>query len=69
MRKNIKNTESIFPMPVLMIATYNEDWSVDVINAALCMVYDYCIYYQFYYFYTINNINYNFWITLYESIE
>ena len=34
MRKNIKNTEAIFPMPVLMIATYNEDGSVDVMNAA-----------------------------------
>ena len=34
MRKNIKTTESIFPMPVLMIATYNEDGSVDVMNAA-----------------------------------
>ena len=34
MRKIIKNTEPIFPMPVLMIATYNEDGSVDVMNAA-----------------------------------
>lgn len=34
MRKDIKHTESIFPMPVLMIATYNEDGSVDVMNAA-----------------------------------
>ena len=34
MRKNIKTTEGIFPMPVLMIATYNEDGSVDVMNAA-----------------------------------
>lgn len=34
MRKNIKNTEAIFPMPVLMIATYNEDGTVDVMNAA-----------------------------------
>mgnify|MGYP001623001294 FL=1 len=34
MRKNINNTESIFPMPVLMIATYNEDGSIDVMNAA-----------------------------------
>ena len=24
MRKNIKTTEAIFPMPVLMIATYKE---------------------------------------------
>ena len=34
MRKNIKVTEGIFPMPVLMIATYNEDGSVNVMNAA-----------------------------------
>lgn len=34
MRKNIQTTEAIFPMPVLMIATYNEDGSVDVMNAA-----------------------------------
>ena len=34
MRKNIKTTEAIFPMPILMIATYNEDGSVDVMNAA-----------------------------------
>ena len=34
MRKNIKTTEAIFPMPVLMIATYNEDGTIDVMNAA-----------------------------------
>lgn len=34
MRKSIKTTEAVFPMPVLMIATYNEDGSVDVMNAA-----------------------------------
>ncbi len=34
MRKNIKVTEAIFPMPVLMIATYNDDGSIDVMNAA-----------------------------------
>ena len=34
MRKNIKTTEAIFPMPVLMIATYNEDGTVNVMNAA-----------------------------------
>ncbi len=34
MRKNIKTTEAIFPMPVLMVATYNEDGSVNVMNAA-----------------------------------
>lgn len=34
MKKQIKTTEAIFPMPVLLIATYNEDGSVDVMNAA-----------------------------------
>ena len=34
MRKNIKTTEGIFPMPVLMVATYNEDGTVNVMNAA-----------------------------------
>lgn len=38
MRKNIKTTEAIFPMPVLMIATYNEDGSVNVMNAAWGMM-------------------------------
>ena len=33
MRKNIETTEAIFPMPVLMVSTYNEDGSVDVMNA------------------------------------
>lgn len=40
MRKNIKTTEAIFPMPVLMIATYNEDGSVDVMNDAWGMMID-----------------------------
>ncbi|MCD7777281.1 MAG: flavin reductase family protein [Clostridiales bacterium] len=34
MRTNIKTTEAIFPMPVLMVATYNEDGTIDVMNAA-----------------------------------
>ncbi len=34
MRKNIQTTEAIFPMPVLLIATYNEDGTVNVMNAA-----------------------------------
>ena len=38
MRKSIKTTEAIFPMPVLMIATYNEDGSVNVMNAAWGMM-------------------------------
>ena len=35
MRQKLKLTEGIFPMPVLMVATYNEDGSVNVMNAAL----------------------------------
>ncbi len=38
MRKNIKKTDGIFPMPVLMVATYNEDGSVNVMNAAWGMM-------------------------------
>lgn len=34
MRKNITTSEAIFPMPILMIATYNEDGSIDVMNVA-----------------------------------
>ena len=34
MRKKLNIKEGIFPMPVLMIATYNEDGSVNVMNAA-----------------------------------
>lgn len=34
MKRKIKTTEAIFPMPVLLISTYNEDGSVDVMNAA-----------------------------------
>lgn len=34
MRTKLDVTEGIFPMPVLMIATYNEDGSVNVMNAA-----------------------------------
>lgn len=34
MRKTIKTTEAIFPMPVLLVATYNEDGTIDVMNAA-----------------------------------
>ncbi len=34
MRKTLNHTEGIFPMPVLMVATYNEDGSVNVMNAA-----------------------------------
>lgn len=34
MRKKLNITEGIFPMPVLLVATYNEDGSVNVMNAA-----------------------------------
>ena len=40
MRKSISTTEAIFPMPVLMIATYNDDDSIDVMNAAWGMMLD-----------------------------
>ena len=38
MRTKLKITEGIFPMPVLMVATYNEDGSVNVMNAAWGMM-------------------------------
>ena len=34
MKKEIKTKDAIFPMPVLLISTFNEDGSVDVMNAA-----------------------------------
>ena len=34
MKKDLKAVSGIFPMPVLMIGTYNEDGTVDVMNAA-----------------------------------
>ena len=34
MKKKITNSKSIFPMPVLLVATYNEDNTVNVMNAA-----------------------------------
>lgn len=34
MRKKLNVTEGIFPMPVLMVTTYNEDDTVNVMNAA-----------------------------------
>lgn len=34
MRKNLGKKPAIFPMPVLMVGTYNEDGTVDVMNAA-----------------------------------
>ena len=40
MKKQIKTTEAIFPMPVLLISTFNENGSVDVMNAAWGMMLD-----------------------------
>ena len=40
MKKTIKSNSAIFPMPVILIATYNEDGSVDVMNAAWGTAYD-----------------------------
>lgn len=34
MKIQIKTTDAIFPMPVLLISTFNEDGTVDVMNAA-----------------------------------
>ena len=34
MKQPVKTTEAIFPMPVLLVATYNEDGTIDVMNAA-----------------------------------
>ena len=34
MKQPIKTSEAFFPMPVLLISTYNEDGSIDVMNAA-----------------------------------
>ena len=34
MKQTIQNKESIFPMPVLLISTFNEDGTVNVMNAA-----------------------------------
>ncbi|MCQ2418114.1 MAG: flavin reductase [Oscillospiraceae bacterium] len=34
MRQKLNQTEGIFPMPVLMVATYNDDGTINVMNAA-----------------------------------
>ncbi|MBO6279963.1 MAG: flavin reductase [Bacilli bacterium] len=41
MKKKIPTVPAIFPMPVILIATYNEDGTVDVMNAAWGVAYDY----------------------------
>ncbi len=40
MKKDIKATAPIFPMPVLMVATFNDDESVNVMNVAWATVVD-----------------------------
>ena len=40
MKTSIKTKSAIFPQPVLMIATYNDDGSVNVMNAAWGMMID-----------------------------
>lgn len=40
MKKSLGVCSAIFPMPVLMIGTYNEDGSIDVMNAAWGMMLD-----------------------------
>ena len=41
MKKELKVCPAIFPMPVILIATYNDDGSVDVMNAAWGCAYDF----------------------------
>lgn len=40
MRKNLGSMAAIFPMPVLMIGTYDKDGKIDVMNAAWGMMAD-----------------------------
>ena len=40
MKKQLKICPAIFPMPVILIATYNEDGTIDVMNAAWGCAYD-----------------------------
>ena len=41
MKKNLGSLEAVYPMPVLMIATYDKNGKVDVMNAAWGMISDY----------------------------
>ena len=41
MKKNLKIVPAICPMPVVLIATYNEDGTIDVMNAAWATAYDF----------------------------
>ena len=40
-RKDLRIVPGIFPMPVVLIATYNEDGTVNVMNAAWVTAYDF----------------------------
>lgn len=40
MRKDLGVKPAVYPMPVLMIATYDENGVVDVMNAAWGTIYD-----------------------------
>lgn len=40
MKKELKVCPAIFPMPVILIATYNDDGSIDVMNAAWGCAFD-----------------------------
>ena len=40
MRKELRCSSNLFPMPVILVATYNEDGSVDVMTAAWGCAYD-----------------------------
>ena len=41
MHKDLRIVPAIFPMPVVLIATYNEDGSIDVMNAAWVTAHDF----------------------------
>ena len=41
MKKDLGVLEAVFPMPVLMIATYNEDGTVNVMTAAWGQICDF----------------------------
>ena len=40
MRKNLGSQPAVFPMPVLMVASYDENGTVQVMNAAWGMICD-----------------------------
>ena len=44
MKKDLGILQAVYPMPVLMIVTYDEDGKVDVMNAAGINPYDFDLY-------------------------